>query len=108
MIAMPVKPDSRFANLPVLQVVAPDGSVRQAISLRLARLQRSDRVIRQHRVTQGEQVDLIAQKVLRAEHLWWRILDVNPLIYPLDVQPGDLLDLPDPGPATRTTRARRF
>ena len=104
---MPVKPDSRFANLPVLQVIAP-GSVRQVISLRLTRRQRSNQVIPKHRVTQGEQLDLIAHKFLGTEQLWWRILDVNPLIYPLDIQPGDILDLPEPGLATRTTRARRF
>src|SRR3989442_8353222 len=34
---MPVKPDSRFADLPVLATVAPDGSVRNVIALRLRR-----------------------------------------------------------------------
>ena len=64
-----------------------------------------------HRVTQGEGVDLIARSLLGDEQLWWRLLDVNPVIYPLDpldLRAGDMLRLPEPGPATRASRARSF
>ncbi len=104
---MPVKPESRFADLPVHQVQAPDGTTRQVIALRLQRpILESDRA--QHRVTQGETVDLLAQRFYGSDTLWWRILDANPVVYPLDVAPGDDLEVPASGPATRVTRARRF
>jgi nucleoid-associated protein YgaU len=104
---MPVKPDSRFASLPVLKVRAPDGSVRQVIALRIQQPEPGAEMAR-HVVTQGETVDLLARRYYGDERLWWRILDANPLVYPLDLQPGDVLNIPAPALATRATRARRF
>ena len=103
---MPVPPSSRFAESPVLQVTAPDGSTRQVIALRLIRpaLQATDR----HRVSQDEPLDLLARRLYGDEGLWWRILDANPLLYPLDIVPGQVLAIPGAGPATRVTRARTF
>jgi nucleoid-associated protein YgaU len=104
---MPVQPDSRFAHLPVLRVVAPDATTRQVIALRLERPQASSEMTR-HSVKEGEEIDLLAQRFYGSERLWWRILDANTLVYPLDIKPGEVLNVPGPGPATRTTRARRF
>lgn len=104
---MPVKPDSRFAALPVLRVRAPDGGPRDVITMRLVRREAGVRTAR-HVVTQGEQVDLLAKLYFGSERLWWRILDANPVLYPLDLRPGDVLEVPEAGPATRVTRARRF
>jgi len=103
---MPVQPDSRFANLPLLRVTAPDGRDRQVVALRLTPPPvPSDR---QHPVMQGETIDLLAHRLYGDARLWWRILDANPVVYPLDIQAGDRLNLPQPSTATRITRARRF
>jgi hypothetical protein len=104
---MPVKPDSRFANLNILQVQAPDGSVRRVVALRLGQPV-IEGIASRHMVTQDEPLDLLAYRLYGSEGLWWRILDANPLIYPFDIQPGDVLNLPTPGPVTRITRARSF
>lgn len=104
---MPVKPDSPYAKLPVLRVQAPDGGARDVIALRTLPPE-SDTVAARHRVIEGEHVDAIARKAFGSERLYFRVLDANPVIYPLDIRPGDVLDLPAPGPATRVTRARRF
>src|SRR5262245_5816829 len=106
---MPVKPDSRFSHLPALRVLAPDASMRQVIALRLARPGVGGEASL-HQVKEGEALDLLARRFYGHEGLWWRILDANPLVYPLDIQPGDVLNVPTPGPgpATRVTRARRF
>jgi nucleoid-associated protein YgaU len=104
---MPVKPDSRFAKLSTLQTTAPDGSRRQVIALRLTVPPVEGRLTR-HLVRQGESIDELARDYYGSENLWWRILDANELVFPLDIEPGDELDIPDRGSATRVTRARRF
>jgi nucleoid-associated protein YgaU len=104
---MPIKPDSRFAQLPMLEVKAPDGSRRQVIALRLVRSLPEGKVA-QHLTKQSESIDLLARRFYGSERLWWRILDANPVLYPLDIRPGDVLNVPASGPATRVTRARKF
>jgi hypothetical protein len=103
---MPPQPGSPFADLPLRTVAAPDGTTRRVVSLRLSRPKLP--VAGRHRLTRGEGIDLLAQRYYGAEGLWWRILDANPLVHPLDLVTGDLLDLPEQGPATRATRARGF
>jgi len=103
---MPVTRGSRFADLPVYEVTGPDGARRHVLGLRLET--RAVPGTRVHRVTQGDGPDLIARRHLGDEQLWWRVLDVNPVTYPLDLAAGDILRLPEPGPATRANRARSF
>jgi len=103
---MPVPQSSRFAGLPVLEVTAPDGSRRHVIGLRLRTT--GEAGAETHRVRQGDAIDLIARRRLGDEQLWWRVLDVNPLRYPLELTPGEQIRLPDPGQATRASRARSF
>jgi phage tail protein X len=104
---MPVKPDSRYAGQPILSARAPDGGERQVVALRL-RTPRTEPQLRRHRVNQAEPLDLLARRLYGAEGLWWRILDANPIVYPLDLAAGDLLVLPGVAAATRATRARQF
>jgi hypothetical protein len=105
---VPVRPVSRFAKLPLLEVTAPDGTRRHVVALGLG----SPRVTlasgAQHAVIQGESVDLLARRYLGGEGLWWRMLDVNPFFYPFDLAAGAILNLPAPGPATRAVRTRSF
>ena len=105
---MPVPVDSRFGFRPVLEVVAPDGTLRHVLGLGLGNPSEGHPGQGRHRVVQGQGIDLVAQITLGDERLWWRILDVNPLQYPLDLVPGQVLRLPDPVAATRANRARAF
>lgn len=104
---MPVSPDSRFAGLPVLDVQAPDGRRTHVVALRLRRPAQGPAAAR-HRLLEGEAVDLLARGAYGSEGLWWRVLDGNDLVHPFDLRPGQVLALPAPGPASRTTRARSF
>jgi hypothetical protein len=90
----------------VLEVTAPDGTPRHVIGMRLTATGAAGE--QTHRVSQGEAIDLIARDRLGDEQLWWRLLDVNPLRYPLDLTPGEQLRLPEPGLVTRASRARSF
>lgn len=103
---MPAPQGSRFAGLPVFEVTAPDGTRRHVIGLRLTEVEVATE--QTHRVRQGEELDAIARRRLGDERLWWRLLDANPLRYPLELTPGEQLQLPEPSRATRANRARRF
>jgi hypothetical protein len=90
----------------VLSVVAPDGTQRHVVALRLLlpRLVRVD----QYQMREGEGVDLIAARLYGDEGLWWRLLDGNPVRFPLDISAGDVLALTTAAEATVATRARTF
>jgi hypothetical protein len=77
---VPPAPDSRFAGLPILPSIAPDGSVRSVVALRLTRPLGPTAGLR--RITADEPLDLMARRLLGDEGLWWRILDANPVRYP--------------------------
>jgi phage tail protein X len=104
---MPVQPDSRYANLPLLAVTAPDGSQRNVIELRL-QSQVTNVATTAYRIRDRDVIDFLARRFYGDEHLWWQILDANPTVYPLDIKAGDVLEIPAPGGATAITRARRF
>ncbi len=58
-----------------------------------------------HTVVGRETLDQLARKYYGREDLWWRIADANPTRFPLDWEAGDVLVIPSPARATRTTRS---
>lgn len=104
---MAVRADSRYAGLALKKTAGPSGEPRLTLELRLKR-PRHEGLLLQHRVVQGETIDLLARRFLGDERLGWRILDVNPAVYPLDIGAGDIVNIPAPAAATRSVRARRF
>jgi nucleoid-associated protein YgaU len=103
---MPAAQGSPFAGLPLLEAVVTGGERRHVLGLRLRPVDAPGPT--RHVVQQGEGLDLIARTHLGDEGLWWRVLDANPLRYPLDLAPGEVLRLPAPGRVTRANRARSF
>ena len=99
-------PTGRFERAPVTEVTAPDGTRRRVVALRLSADTPAGSDT--HRVVAGEQIDAVARRALGAESLWWAVLDVNPTRYPLELAPGEMLRLPDPGTTTRADRTRTF
>ena len=104
---MPVKPDSRYAKSPIYEAVGPDGKPRRALGI-LWRSYGSSNDGHSHQLRRRDDIDLLARRNLNNERLWWKILDVNPLVYPLDLGPGDVVEVPSTGSNEPTTRARRF
>ncbi len=104
---MPVKQNSRYAQQATLVATTATGDPRSVLTLRLERKRGAEPSTR-HVVVEGETIDLIAKRFYGDEKLGWRILDTNPLVYPLDIRPGDILLVPSIGLATSAVRARRF
>ena len=48
-------------------------------------------------VVQGEEtLDALADRFYKDDRLWWIIADVNDILFAFDLQPGDILVIPDP------------
>ena len=103
---MPASPSSRFGDLPILSVTAPDGSQRNVVALRLETQALVH--LTTYSVREGDAIDLLAARMYGDEGLWWRLLDGNAIRYPLDLTAGDLLDVAGSAQVTATTRARTF
>ena len=104
---MPVKPESRYAKLPSYEIVGPDGSPRKVLGIPWKKNPQPSESIR-HRLRQRDDIDLLSFRFYGDERLWWRILDANPLVYPLDLEPGTMLEIPTRESTKPVTRARKF
>lgn len=63
---------------------------------------------RKHVVTGAETLESIAWRYLGSSDGWWRIADTGPLIFPLDLRPGDVVAIPFSSNPGRIVRDRRF
>ena len=95
-----IEPTSRYATLPQLTFVTPDGRIITYLARRFvpqpgsipvqggATVQQSDR----------NRLDLIAARTLQQPELFWRIADANDAMDPFDLTrtPGCVLRVPSP------------
>lgn len=93
---MPHPPTSRYYGLPEISV---RGRVGPALRLRDPEADLVGAI--QHRLIEGERLDVLALRYYGREDLWWRIADANPARFPDDWAAGDVLLIP---PLVRTTR----
>lgn len=90
---MPLDPTSRYAGLPVIEVAAPDGSVRRLGAPRVAP---APRLRGSFEVRPGARLDLLAQDAAGDSTRWWLLADANPWADAARLErPGQIVDLPD-------------
>ncbi len=102
---MAVSINSRYRQLSAYPATAADGTVRATLPIR-----RTPQVgaTYRHRVTGVEDVEYLAWRYLRNSQAWWALADANPVAFPLDVGPGDILDMPVGERPDGTDRTRLF
>jgi hypothetical protein len=89
----PVDPTSRYAGLPELRVVQPDGTTRVFLAPRVVP---APPVSGAYVVKPGARLDLLGEAVSGDSTRWWRLADVNPWFDPTRIeQAGEIVDLPD-------------
>jgi nucleoid-associated protein YgaU len=103
---MPVPINSRYASLPIHDAPAPDGTTHPTIGLRPPPDPSGGPF--KHRVVGGETIESIANRYLGSSDAWWRIADANPLVFPMDLTPGQMLVIPDGSSPRRVSRSRRL
>jgi hypothetical protein len=91
---MPVPdPTSRYAGLPTIQVVAPDGSVR---IMGAPRVVPAPPVRGVYTVRAGDRLDLLAHIAAGDSTRWWLLADANPFHDATRLErAGQAIELPD-------------
>ena len=103
---MPVNNSSRYSRVPVIEAAGTDDRVRPTIGLRPQREPLP--AIYTHRLIAAESLESLAWRHYRNSSYWWRIADSNPLRFPLDWTPGELVTLPSVSDVGRIQRKRTF
>ncbi len=86
-------PTSRYAGVPTIDVVQPDGSVRR---MGAPRVVPEPPVKGVYQSRAGDRLDLLARRATGDTTRWWVLADANPWVDPtLIEQPGTTIDLPD-------------
>ncbi len=76
---------SRYASLPVAQLVLPDGRTVSYATRRILPQSNTLTVIAQATLNEGERLDLFSARVLGDPLLYWRICDANDAMDPRDL-----------------------
>lgn len=78
-------PNSRYHGLPTLQVPGPDGRPVAYVARRFVPDPSQLALAAEHRVTQGDRLDLLAARYLADPEQWWKIADANGALRPEDL-----------------------
>lgn len=70
-------PNSRYHGLPTLQLLGPDGRPLAYLARRFVPDPARLALAAEHRVAQGDRLDLLAARYLADPEQWWKIADAN-------------------------------
>ena len=87
-------------------MVAPDGSERVVLPARWHHGASTD--VAYHVVVEGDSFETLAHQYLGNSELWWRIADVNPLIFPTALEAGVTVMVPIGGARPGPSRTRSW
>lgn len=105
---MPVLLNSRYYGLSTYEATDAKGETHPTVAIRLHSPPGPDAGIAQHRLVGAETLEYLAWRQYGSSAAWWRIADAGPPVFPLDVQPGDVVNLPSAIHVGRVERPRRF
>lgn len=90
---MPVSSLSRYARLTAYNAPAADGKVYSTLPLR-PQPETAIAGSTQHIIKAPETLEFLSWRYFGTSELWWRIADMNPLIFPLDLETGTSVTIP--------------
>ncbi|MBA2497654.1 MAG: LysM peptidoglycan-binding domain-containing protein [Acidimicrobiia bacterium] len=61
-----------------------------------------------HTASAGETFESLSVRFLGSSTLWWRIADLNPLVFPLSLVPGTVVAIPGSGTVAGPVRTRNW
>lgn len=104
---MSVRINSRYRGLQTYEARLPAGPV-STVAIRANSPPAEGTATFQHRITGAETIEYVAWRLLGSSEAWWRLADANPLMFPLDLKPGDSLTVLKPLDGGRIERERVF
>jgi hypothetical protein len=105
---MSVRINSRYRGLSTYEIKVGEGPGRSTIAIRANSPPAAGTALFRHRITGVENVEYMAWRLLGSSQAWWRLADANPLVFPLDLRPGDSLTILKPLDGGRVERDRVF
>ncbi|GAA4699556.1 hypothetical protein [Phytohabitans rumicis] len=105
---MTVPITSRYRGLDVYAAADATGTVHPTVAIRRYAPPPAALVTYQHLVTGLDGIEDVAWRFFQDSEAWWRIADTNPLAFPLDLRPGQVVSVPATGQPGRISRERVF
>jgi len=105
---LPVSRRSRYADAVKLEAPDTKGVSRPALGMRLPPRSAGGALAYRHVVTGPETLEEIAWKLYGDSTAWWRLADLNPKVFPLELEPGSALKVADAADVGRIQRTRNF
>jgi hypothetical protein len=102
---MAVSITSRYRVLGTFVARDADGVEHPTVPIRRHQAPAPDGARYHHRVIAPEDIEYLAWRRYGASDVWWLIADANPLAFPLDLRPGQSLEIP-PGDDVGLVRDR--
>jgi hypothetical protein len=104
---MPVSNTSRYVGLPIYNALDADGQHHPTVPIRLhAEPTLSGNF--EHRLTGAETLEFLSWRYFGTSEFWWRIADMNPDQFPLDLEPGTAITIPSSTDFGLVVRERSF
>ena len=94
---MTVLRGSRYEGVPYTGIQTEDCQIKKFLhDRRIISLDDVKTTAVEHTIVGEQQLDTLANLYYKDERLWWVIADVNDILFPLDVEPGQVVLIPDP------------
>lgn len=107
---MPVTSSSRYFGLAVYDAVNAHGESHPTIAIRPSQPFYPDISLYKHTLIGSETLEYLAWRYYGSSLAWWRIAETNQsgLVFPLDLQPGEVVAIAASDDIGRVRRTRSF
>lgn len=104
---MPVSITSRYYGLEIFQAEDAEGEKHPTIALRSNPPLAPTAGMYRHTLIGLETLEYLAWRYYGLSEAWWRIAEVNPVAFPLDLTPGTPVSVPSASEVGRVPRTRK-
>jgi hypothetical protein len=105
---MPISARSRYFGLPTYDAQDANQVVHPTVAIRPPGQPGPGTTFYRHQSAGLDSFEYLAWRYLGSSEAWWRMCEANELIFPLDLAPGTIVNVPASGDVGRIVRTRSF